>query len=132
MRCSPLSECVLAGEAGGRAPGLRTGFGRRDKADRGALRPGLSFFCGKRNYSFLARNQTGRQWRTTIYRGGSDLFLSWRVSGLMAQRKRGGNVFRRSEEHTSEVQSLMRTTYAVFFLSENIIETFIIHDYHIN
>src|SRR3546814_2886588 len=91
MRCSPLSECVLAREAGGRAPGLRTGFGRRDKADRGALRPGLSFFCGKRNYSFLARNQTGRQWRTTIYRGGSDLFLSWRVSGLMAQRKRDGN-----------------------------------------
>src|SRR3546814_20023146 len=93
MRCSPLSECVLAGEAGGRAPGLRTGFGRREKADRGALRPGLSFFWGKRTYSFLARNKTGKKWRTPISRGGWDLFFGWRLPGLRAKRKRNANIF---------------------------------------
>src|SRR3546814_1803445 len=31
---------------------------------------------------------------------------------------RGGGVFMRSEEHTSELQSLMRISYAVFFLKK--------------
>src|SRR3546814_6070251 len=30
----------------------------------------------------------------------------------------GGNIFRRSEEHTSELQSLMRISYAVFCLKK--------------
>src|SRR3546814_4211928 len=40
-------------------------------------------------------------------------FLAW-------CRKRGGRAFRRrSEEHTSELQSLMRISYAVFCLNKN-------------
>src|SRR3546814_9301767 len=35
--------------------------------------------------------------------------------------RRGGAVGARSEEHTSELQSLMRTSYAVFCLKKNII-----------
>src|SRR3546814_8581782 len=41
--------------------------------------------------------------------------------GDVAQRpceQRGDDLFRRSEEHTSELQSLMRTSYAVFCLKK--------------
>src|SRR3546814_3027799 len=34
------------------------------------------------------------------------------------QRRRGGRPLRRSEEHTSELQSLMRISYAVFCLKK--------------
>src|SRR3546814_6506128 len=38
------------------------------------------------------------------------------VAGALQGRRRGGP--RRSEEHTSELQSLMRTSYAVFCLKK--------------
>src|SRR3546814_3772279 len=43
------------------------------------------------------------------------------INGLVAQQRRtlaGGRIERRSEEHTSELQSLMRTSYAVFCLKK--------------
>src|SRR3546814_3973578 len=44
-------------------------------------------------------------------------FARWRVQRT-ARRQSGGG--RRSEEHTSELQSLMRISYAVFFLKKKI------------
>src|SRR3546814_974605 len=37
----------------------------------------------------------------------------------LAQKSFGGNASSRSEEHTSELQSLMRNSYAVFCLKKN-------------
>src|SRR3546814_10010017 len=37
---------------------------------------------------------------------------------LVDQRSRAGHIAARSEEHTSELQSLMRTSYAVFCLKK--------------
>src|SRR3546814_6063999 len=45
------------------------------------------------------------------------LFRKSRVEGFA---KHGGQFFRRSEEHTSELQSLMRISYAVFCLKKKI------------
>src|SRR3546814_5196898 len=45
---------------------------------------------------------------------------AWRVRGGSAMRGRpGGWRMQRSEEHTSELQSLMRISYAVFCLNKN-------------
>src|SRR3546814_8719962 len=38
--------------------------------------------------------------------------------GLINEPERGGGRYRRSEEHTSELQSLMRISYAVFCLKK--------------
>src|SRR3546814_8979217 len=38
--------------------------------------------------------------------------------GVLTERYRAGNVGQRSEEHTSELQSLMRISYAVFCLKK--------------
>src|SRR3546814_9006060 len=44
---------------------------------------------------------------------------SWHDFGVVGQRKeRRGNIPKRSEEHTSELQSLMRISYAVFCLKK--------------
>src|SRR3546814_10426233 len=43
------------------------------------------------------------------------IFRSFAGLGLVA----GGGAISRSEEHTSELQSLMRTSYAVFCLKKN-------------
>src|SRR3546814_2516433 len=40
------------------------------------------------------------------------------VSRLMFSDKSGDFIINRSEEHTSELQSLMRTSYAVFYLKK--------------
>src|SRR3546814_2818565 len=40
------------------------------------------------------------------------------IASRIAASLIGGNVFIRSEEHTSELQSLMRTSYAVFCLKK--------------
>src|SRR3546814_9728988 len=55
----------------------------------------------------------------TIRKAGSELWFSWNprhASDPVDQRFRGEIV--RSEEHTSELQSLMRTSYAVFCLKK--------------
>src|SRR3546814_10812306 len=57
---------------------------------------------------------------TTLFRSG--LGLALRVLGLEGQKawmeEPGFPFTRRSEEHTSELQSLMRTSYAVFCLKK--------------
>src|SRR3546814_4399818 len=40
------------------------------------------------------------------------------VGGLEHRRRREGKLYSRSEEHTSELQSLMRISYAVFCLKK--------------
>src|SRR3546814_9617635 len=47
------------------------------------------------------------------------------LPGLVARRDRPGR--RRSEEHTSELQSLMRISYAVFCLKKKIISNVILY-----
>src|SRR3546814_7842275 len=46
----------------------------------------------------------------------SAVYRLWRERG---QRFGAGHLIDRSEEHTSELQSLMRLSYAVFFLKKN-------------
>src|SRR3546814_7971405 len=46
----------------------------------------------------------------------------WRVEGAMTGEAQGVASRRRSEEHTSELQSLMRIPYAVFCLKKKKLE----------
>src|SRR3546814_9651886 len=50
-----------------------------------------------------------------------DWWNAWDAPGLEAARKKGNVItsLTRSEEHTSELQSLMRISYAVFCLKKN-------------
>src|SRR3546814_1514121 len=57
---------------------------------------------------------------------------SARISGEDIPGRRGGSdTMRRSEEHTSELQSLMRISYAVFCLKNKTKPTQHLHDYHL-
>src|SRR3546814_10523925 len=56
----------------------------------------------------------------TVFGGGSDLSDQPGVFGQVAQL---GQIAMRSEEHTSELQSLMRISYAVFCLKKNTLDT---------
>src|SRR3546814_3373721 len=49
---------------------------------------------------------------------GAVLTVEFTVLGIPCVGLNGGPVFQRSEEHTSELQSLMRTSYAVFCLKQ--------------
>src|SRR3546814_5715257 len=67
---------------------------------------------------------------TTLFRSlGEALAVDWlieharRVDPATAERREEGH--RRSEEHTSELQSLMRISYAVFCLKQKNIEHYI-------
>src|SRR3546814_10819601 len=51
---------------------------------------------------------------TTLFRSAPSCGMAWRASSRGARRSAG----RRSEEHTSELQSLMRISYAVFCLKK--------------
>src|SRR3546814_7964305 len=56
--------------------------------------------------------------------------LAWaygRRAGGRAEGRRGGRGAWRSEEHTSELQSLMRTSYAVFCLNKKKQEIATVH-----
>src|SRR3546814_6137828 len=55
--------------------------------------------------------------RRVLHRGG-------RHQRLRARRRHGRGAHQRSEEHTSELQSLMRISYAVFCLKKKIIFLF--------
>src|SRR3546814_9980553 len=52
-----------------------------------------------------------------------DVLAVARVAGIMAAKRTSDLIPLRSEEHTSELQSLMRITYAVFFLTKKNSET---------
>src|SRR3546814_3287767 len=49
-------------------------------------------------------------------RGGDDLGRAWYLAGKTTERKNTFNDFIRSEEQPSELQSLIRSSYAVFCL----------------
>src|SRR3546814_5594092 len=53
-------------------------------------------------------------------------------SGAIDASGHGGEVEIRSEEHTSELQSLMRISYAVFCLKKKKKTTHIVHESNIN
>src|SRR3546814_1484764 len=75
----------------------------------GDRRRGMGEWARPRRAASRARRQAG------AYRGGADR----NRRGLTAQRQD-----RRSEEHTSELQSLMRISYAVFCLKKKKIEVY--------
>src|SRR3546814_9851234 len=59
---------------------------------------------------------------TTLFRSGRVSVAAWGCRGEGARRRpRAARRHTRSEEHTSELQSLMRISYAVFCLKKNII-----------
>src|SRR3546814_3134060 len=64
----------------------------------------------------ILRPPVERRGRTVPHRQGA-------IEFLMCQRELAVNVDSRSEEHTSELQSLMRISYAVFCLKKKKIET---------
>src|SRR3546814_2284716 len=70
-------------------------------------------------YTTLVRSRHPDLLRRRVERGQGDL-QGRRVRRPRAPRRRsrGGRRDRRSEEHTSELQSLMRTSYAVFCLKK--------------
>src|SRR3546814_6127159 len=47
---------------------------------------------------------------------------AWPVNGMSHRRSARGCLMKRSEEHTSELQSLMRISYAVFCLKKKKIQ----------
>src|SRR3546814_8084091 len=59
----------------------------------------------------------GRPWFDACHRMlAPDVAIDWRVAE--GDRVEGGTVLARSEEPTSELQSLMRISYAVFFFKK--------------
>src|SRR3546814_2370773 len=71
----------------------------------------------------LPRALSGEKYRRRHARGDArrDVRLDLRTAGVEPGGARAGRLsllFRRSEEHTSELQSLMRTSYAVFCLKK--------------
>src|SRR3546814_8334208 len=78
-------------------------------------------------YTTLFRSPVGRRRAALPWTPGRRIRFAGRWSGgLAAVRSRGirnAGVALRSEEHTSELQSLMRISYAVFCLIKKIIVT---------
>src|SRR3546814_3770497 len=58
------------------------------------------------------------QFRPTLYHGTQPVNLEGRDPALMLDKDLVDHAIRRSEEHTSELQSLMRISYAVFCLKK--------------
>src|SRR3546814_1704482 len=98
---------VLAGSIG--VLGLRGfadfEFGRDDQPAREAIDAALRQLAHADAVVFDLRGN----------RGGSPAMVGYLASAFVA---RGADIFR-SEEHTSELQSLMRISYAVFCLKKN-------------
>src|SRR3546814_4511920 len=102
MRSSDWSSDVCSSDLG-----IAQGRSRRDRrlvaaGDRGAVRPRLSFEARRHDLRAGVRGLGGAQPR---------VHCSPAKAGVQ-------NPKRRSEEHTSELQSLMRISYAVFCLKK--------------
>src|SRR3546814_1007519 len=63
-------------------------------------------------------NDVGQCFFRSRLRGGERPVLPLGGGGASGPKERAGRVASKSEEHTSELQSLMRTSYAVFCLSK--------------
>src|SRR3546814_9254338 len=65
-----------------------------------------------------ARTRSERRWRRRIWVRACCLYLEWGRGTQSFNYRNSGPLFERSEEHTSELQSLMRISYAVFCLKK--------------
>src|SRR3546814_4734540 len=104
-----------------------------EELERGALPWLKPWKSSGHNGSLMPRNAaTGRSYR------GINIPILWVAADrrgyathawmtFRQANERGGQVRRRSEEHTSELQSLMRNSYAVFCLTKNISPTSLPH-----
>src|SRR3546814_1523627 len=86
---------------------------------------GRQFVIDRRSALWIAlsREQAGRL--VIAEQAGGRGFLHWiavHCDAVKRFQQRGGRGDDRSEEHTSELQSLMRISYAVFCLKKNIIK----------
>src|SRR3546814_9001932 len=86
--------------------------------------PGLSFLRRAAAYLCNARRAKGQARICNGCRRDADSEIPRRVSeeGAARQKINAGTAPPRSEEHTSELQSLMRISYAVFCLKKKIHE----------
>src|SRR3546814_6608054 len=70
-------------------------------------------------YTTLFRSRG--EWRKAITLGGHEFRKRARLLGMWSEKHPKSPALTRSEEHTSELQSLMRISYAVFCLKKKII-----------
>src|SRR3546814_3135393 len=72
------------------------------------------WFDSGSTHAFVVEARYGEGVRASLYLEGSDQHRGWFQSSLLESCGTRGRA--RSEEHTPELQSLMRTSYAVFCL----------------
>src|SRR3546814_2924051 len=140
MRISDWSSDVCSSDLYGRSKesivvkgdGTRSAFaGLVNTTD--IFRPGGDFTSVLRDFNFGNRKRTQQVASAYVAGDTSDFFAGWAgpigfTAGYEFRRETGRFVYgadlgtsfnqgtERSEEHTSELQSLMSTSYAVFFL----------------
>src|SRR3546814_3248805 len=75
---------------------------------------------------WLDSHNTGFIIRNNVLKDNSGSSEGWEGPGLWIENnpRAGGRIYGRSEEHTSELQSLMRNSYAVFCLKKKIKRTY--------
>src|SRR3546814_9104801 len=91
--------------------------------DRGELASALAALLGGLKLVPLAIPGAGNRFLVTLQKGEVENFGSHfqdnpYATGSIGDEKTRWAEFKRSEEHTSELQSLMRNSYAVFFLNK--------------
>src|SRR3546814_8705089 len=67
---------------------------------------------------FCANGRSAEMHSTTVLSSLPAASLKWRTEAAQVGVSTLGKMLSRSEEHTSELQSLMRTSYAVFCLKK--------------
>src|SRR3546814_6314728 len=100
---------------------LQHGRARRD-VDFGAIYGDLRHYSAASKtppLSRIRRSSSGRKWRISPWIGHAAASPSAQMVWPSTCLVTSNNVSIRSEEHTSELQSLMRTSYAVFCLTQN-------------
>src|SRR3546814_3446015 len=96
------------------------------------LFPYTTLFRSRCGQGLLRRARSGlRQWPARRDRQGCPKVAAMKNKAVCSRA--GGSPERmRSEEHTSELQSLMRISYAVFCLKKKKTKIELIHQYHID
>src|SRR3546814_6964093 len=89
--------------------------------------PGYGYLTMYQGNKGLPPGDTGRYTRAIGLRVGPA--ASFSVRGWRMLMSSNGALGVRSEEHTSELQSLMRNSYAVFFLTKQNTSTYIKFDF---
>src|SRR3546814_2317942 len=100
---------------------VRTPYdGAMQEAAAMALRKGLQRYDAGKGWSGpIATIETDDQWQSLLASSfiGID-YDNWRVAAVLSKSGSEARIGFRSEEHTSELQSLMRISYAVFCLKK--------------